>query len=121
MDLLKQTITNVFLKQFFQNEMQRYISNMIDERYEQNRVKLTLEKEDIAKLTQIKYSDYDSEIKNNNKNCSICLEYFEDTDECRELKCNHFFHSSCVDKWLLNFSHKCPMCRDESENYKAQI
>lgn len=45
--------------------------------------------------------------------CSIC----QDNDEViiRILKCNHYFHITCIDKWLSN-NKTCPVCRYNLEN-----
>ncbi|KAK1417938.1 hypothetical protein QVD17_27074 [Tagetes erecta] len=44
--------------------------------------------------------------------CCICLAKYVNNDELRELPCSHFFHRSCVDKWLkLNAS--CPLCKSQ--------
>ncbi|KAI9108086.1 hypothetical protein K1719_020959 [Acacia pycnantha] len=43
--------------------------------------------------------------------CPICLGEFEKGDKVRMLpKCNHGFHVSCIDTWLLSHS-SCPNCR----------
>ncbi|XP_073006648.1 E3 ubiquitin-protein ligase At1g63170-like [Typha latifolia] len=42
--------------------------------------------------------------------CTICLAEYSDNDELRELPCYHFFHLSCVDKWL-KISAICPLCK----------
>ncbi|KAK6941568.1 Zinc finger, RING-type [Dillenia turbinata] len=44
--------------------------------------------------------------------CCICLTRYEDNDELRELPCTHFFHTSCVDKWL-KINASCPLCKYE--------
>ncbi|EJW05172.1 hypothetical protein EDEG_00738 [Edhazardia aedis USNM 41457] len=43
--------------------------------------------------------------------CSVCLEKFLPKDKIRIFKCNHIFHSRCVDKWLTDFTAQCPICR----------
>ncbi|CAN0877545.1 RING-H2 finger protein ATL52 [Linum grandiflorum] len=47
--------------------------------------------------------------------CAICLEEWEEGDECRVLpECNHVYHRVCVDGWLLTGDddrRRCPMCR----------
>ncbi|KAE8214410.1 hypothetical protein CF327_g2187 [Tilletia walkeri] len=43
--------------------------------------------------------------------CLICLEEWEDDDEVRILSCRHAFHVDCVDRWLIQSSNTCPMCR----------
>ncbi len=42
--------------------------------------------------------------------CSICLEDFDLQTEIYKLKCKHFYHINCLDKWL---EHKdtCPLDR----------
>ena len=43
--------------------------------------------------------------------CYICLAAFEAGDKVRILPCQHEFHSSCVDRWLLDVHRTCPCCR----------
>ncbi|KAK2650336.1 hypothetical protein Ddye_017825 [Dipteronia dyeriana] len=44
-------------------------------------------------------------------NCVICVEDFEDGDMCGVLnKCEHVYHTYCINKWLTNSKH-CPLCR----------
>ncbi|XP_022732190.1 E3 ubiquitin-protein ligase At4g11680-like isoform X2 [Durio zibethinus] len=42
--------------------------------------------------------------------CCICLASYADNDVLKELPCSHFFHSSCVDKWL-KIKAVCPLCK----------
>lgn len=42
--------------------------------------------------------------------CTICLDKFLNNQDVRVLNCNHCFHKSCIDSWLLNIL-KCPLCR----------
>ncbi|XAR60755.1 hypothetical protein NMG60_11034246 [Bertholletia excelsa] len=43
--------------------------------------------------------------------CSICLGLFEEEEMIKVLpKCNHAYHSECIDRWLSNRS-SCPLCR----------
>ena len=42
--------------------------------------------------------------------CMICLDEFNEKDECRILGCGHFFHTKCVDPWLEYKSSRCPLC-----------
>ena len=43
-------------------------------------------------------------------NCPICLDEFKESEYYRNLKCNHFFHKKCIDRWLKK-ENNCPMCR----------
>lgn len=40
--------------------------------------------------------------------CAICLE--TDNNEFTTLKCNHTFHTKCINMWLNNHN-TCPYCR----------
>ncbi|KAL0359854.1 UNVERIFIED_CONTAM: RING-H2 finger protein ATL56 [Sesamum angustifolium] len=43
--------------------------------------------------------------------CAICLDSFEEGDECRNLPvCKHLFHTKCVDRWIGK-KPTCPVCR----------
>ncbi|KAK6156693.1 hypothetical protein DH2020_010941 [Rehmannia glutinosa] len=43
--------------------------------------------------------------------CPICLDYFQEGDECRNLPvCKHFFHAKCLDRWIGK-KPTCPVCR----------
>ena len=41
--------------------------------------------------------------------CVICLGEHEEGDHIRTLGCNHYFHTGCVDPWLLS-KQTCPLC-----------
>jgi hypothetical protein len=43
--------------------------------------------------------------------CSICTDEFKVGEQVRLLPCNHRFHPSCIDPWLLNMNSTCPLCR----------
>lgn len=49
--------------------------------------------------------------KDSMQTCVICFDEFKELDVVRLLKCNHFFHLECVDKWLIAHLKKCPCCR----------
>ena len=42
--------------------------------------------------------------------CLVCLDEWQEDDDCRVLSCKHVFHASCVDQWLENNSNSCPLC-----------
>jgi len=43
--------------------------------------------------------------------CYICLDEYCPGERCRRLPCGHWFHASCVDRWLLDVHCTCPCCR----------
>jgi len=45
------------------------------------------------------------------ENCSICFDEYKDTDNIMLLPCNHIFHPACINPWLSQHSHQCPLCR----------
>lgn len=42
--------------------------------------------------------------------CLICLSTFERSDKVTALPCQHLFHRSCIEKWLLERKNACPLC-----------
>ncbi|GMI84456.1 Arabidopsis toxicos en levadura 6 [Hibiscus trionum] len=43
--------------------------------------------------------------------CAVCLNEFEDDDTLRLMpKCDHVFHTECIDAWLASHT-TCPVCR----------
>ncbi|KAH8075924.1 ubiquitin-protein transferase [Aureococcus anophagefferens] len=42
--------------------------------------------------------------------CCICLDEFEDEERIKKLRCGHLFHLNCIKKWLLA-DMRCPTCR----------
>ena len=46
-------------------------------------------------------------------NCSICQDSIVSVDICRRMRpCQHVFHKTCIDQWLLR-SVYCPTCRHD--------
>ncbi|XP_067853393.1 E3 ubiquitin-protein ligase RNF128 isoform X3 [Heptranchias perlo] len=42
--------------------------------------------------------------------CAVCIEAYKPNDVVRILTCNHIFHKTCIDPWLLEH-RTCPMCK----------
>ena len=76
-----------------------------------NDVKNIMQVDELNKLITKNYVEVDKE---KYKACSICLEDYNEEDKLRLLKCEHGFHTECIDKWLLECNYKCPVCRDDS-------
>jgi len=52
--------------------------------------------------------------------CLVCLTEYEDNEELRTMPCLHFFHKKCIDKWLLERSSTCPICKfNVKKDYNA--
>lgn len=58
-----------------------------------------------AKQSQAEDSDLDG------YECSICLEIIHADAKIRDLPCGHAFHVPCVDRWLLDWKARCPVCK----------
>ena len=70
--------------------------------FEKNILKNTLTTQQIEKLERC----------NTMSNCPICM---EETDKNIKLNCNHIFCITCIEKWFLNKSNTCPICRVKIE------
>lgn len=44
--------------------------------------------------------------------CSICYRQYEDDEYVRRLGCAHYYHISCIDRWILQ-KNSCPICKCE--------
>ncbi|WOG93700.1 hypothetical protein DCAR_0312986 [Daucus carota subsp. sativus] len=57
-------------------------------------------------------SRYKAGLKDEVKECAVCLSVFEERQEIRKVKqCNHTFHKQCLDTWLQQDCPTCPLCR----------
>jgi hypothetical protein len=83
---------------------------------QQEDVQVSANPTDIQSLKVVKYH----ELKKNEKyikssmgnTCNICLDDYQDEDEVRILKCEHLYHTKCIDRWLTS-SNKCPVCKSD--------
>lgn len=84
-------------------------------------VKVILQKKELDRHMLRKYKDLSKETKENNPSCTVCMEDFEEDGVVRKMVCQHVFHQECIDKWLLEYSYKCPMCRSECGKYQPRM
>lgn len=85
-------------------------------------VMLPLTDDALKQLTIKKYSDITDTDKC--KSCVICQDEFKDGAECDDVKilpCKHYFHVNCIDEWLKNYHHKCPVCRQPCGEHTAKL
>ncbi len=47
---------------------------------------------------------------NHQSRCAICLENYQIGERIRTVPCLHSFHSSCIDRWLVDRA-VCPICK----------
>ncbi|XP_014810857.1 PREDICTED: E3 ubiquitin-protein ligase RNF128 isoform X1 [Calidris pugnax] len=52
----------------------------------------------------------DKETGPDGDSCVVCIELYKPNEVVRILICNHLFHKSCIDPWLLEH-RTCPMCK----------
>jgi hypothetical protein len=44
-------------------------------------------------------------------NCTVCMVDIAAGDRAIRLPCQHVYHDSCGTRWLRDYSHTCPVCR----------
>lgn len=64
----------------------------------------TRDKKDNERSTQPRFV-----LENNQAECPVCMQDFVEKDNVRVLPCEHRFHQTCVDRWLLDVSGTCPV------------
>ncbi|NXM37883.1 RN128 ligase, partial [Gymnorhina tibicen] len=52
----------------------------------------------------------DEETGPDGDSCVVCFEQYKPNDVMRVLTCNHVFHKTCIDPWLLEHG-TCPLCK----------
>lgn len=53
-----------------------------------------------------------SDLLNDEDECSVCLEDFEENCKIRVLLCKHVFHEKCIMSWIFK-KQQCPVCRTD--------
>ena len=92
------------------------LESVIEESFE---TQPTLEKTDnLINISSQKFDSLKEEIKNDNKECTICLTEFEKDDDISLTKCNHVFHNNCIIEWgkykvTDECKSECPICRTQ--------
>lgn len=97
----------------YRNREGRY-SNDGEEISENNSRELSIREENNFNVDNIPDITLENitELNDENKICSICLEEYKNNDKIKKLDCNHIFHSECVKIWLSNKT-TCPICRTD--------
>ena len=113
---------NYIENNYYDNE--NYINNQNSQNYiveinnrnnikkdEKNFIKNILNICNIDKYNKIKYNN-----KNNNKNCGICLQDYENNEEILILPCLHIYHYNCIINWFQR-KKTCPFDNQNFEKY----
>lgn len=62
------------------------------------------------KLIENKVEKYKNNDNFKIKDCSICLEDYEDGENILYLECGHYYHEKCSKNWFKD-GNTCPLCR----------
>jgi len=65
----------------------------------------------VRNLDHLPVSKFDGKpLPSEQTTCAICLGEFEKGEQLRSLRCFHFYHKECIDRWL-GVGHSCPVCK----------
>lgn len=68
----------------------------------------------------LSFPERELEEETGDRQCMVCIENYVKGDKVRTMPCLHFFHSKCIDEWLLSRGKTCPICKfDIRNNYNA--
>lgn len=73
------------------------------------KVKRGLNETEIKRIDTNKYS---KNKYNEQDECPICKEMYQEEEIIKELHCGHIYHTQCIEKWL-ELEKKCPCCNTE--------
>jgi hypothetical protein len=45
--------------------------------------------------------------------CCVCLEGFDNGELVRATRCSHIFHGHCLERWLMRYHSRCPLCQQD--------
>ena len=67
-------------------------------------------------IVPFKYATLSSEIKKEQKVCSICTDkFYYNQDVIKTECCNNCFHFKCLNEWV-KYKNDCPTCREKFES-----
>ena len=64
------------------------------------------------KISKIPLKPFRKALFEDNSNCIICMETFNENELVKQLPCGHIFHGNCIDQWLRE-QKTCPFCKSE--------
>ncbi len=81
-------------------------------------VKLIIAPDKLKDMPIFQYGDIETKL---NSSCSCCSEDFDNSTMVKKVLCGHLFHPECIDKWLSEYSYKCPNCRQPAGEHTTDI
>lgn len=97
------------------------INNRINNLNTMEDIPIVLKEEEFNNFPKYKYKDLDSEFKKEYTSCPISMQDYEDETILVKLPCVHYFSIDFAKTWLLENSHKCPLCRKSAGETEAKI
>ena len=64
------------------------------------------------KINEIPSKPFHMALFEDNSQCIICMENFNENELVKQLLCGHIFHGDCIDHWLTQ-QKNCPFCKAE--------
>ena len=71
-----------------------------------------------AELRRMNETVYEYTGEDNTEQCAICLENMNRGDMIIKIRCDHIFHSTCINRWFSR-RNTCPICRDVNRRTEA--
>lgn len=65
---------------------------------------------EVIHIPIIKREKFNGKSNFNQDICPICLESYQLNEDISELKCQHIFHSNCINSWINMEKFNCPTC-----------
>ena len=128
-----ETITSNTLNEFTSNITNTLSGSLFDSllnnmnnRNQPADIRVTMQDNETKDLKYMKYIDITEQycvehsiVKTTD--CTICLESFHKNDNILITECKHLYHKKCADKWLSEYSVKCPICKKKIVKGEAQL
>jgi hypothetical protein len=111
--------SNILENDNFNNNFLNNIEEQIFSSIEED-VPIVLKESSFNNLLKLKFKNLENKYKIQDI-CVIGLDKFEDNTEVVILPCEHIFNLDNCKNWLLNNSHKCPICRKSAGETIAKI
>ena len=68
------------------------------------------------KINKIPEKPFHKALFDDNIQCIICMEGFNENEFVKQLPCKHIFHAECINHWLSQ-QKNCPFCKAECGNF----